>query len=45
MECKLQHWRGSPGIFGLEAAPVLEFGHLPAPEGSALGTLLTPRCQ
>ena len=22
---KLQHWRAAPAIFGLEAAPVLEF--------------------
>jgi len=23
---KLQHWRGFLGIFGLETAPVLDFG-------------------
>jgi hypothetical protein len=25
LDMKLQHWRGSWGIFALEAAPVLEF--------------------
>ena len=24
--CKLKHWRAFPGSFGLESAPVLEFG-------------------
>jgi len=25
LETKLQHWRASPAIFGLEAAPALAF--------------------
>ncbi len=27
-EMKLQHWRGFQGVFGLEAAPALDFGVL-----------------